>query len=691
MCSPGLSWVCDFFQHNFTFSSDIVANGISKEKEKDLLMLLSTVCRHFRRNDFEQECGTHGLIDNVENLDLCRHGKGMANHNCIDLVAESLVFLLVLESSFISHLAGKSLYVLSCYLMELDSEWKEFLHYLWISLKVVCSKIKTQPMFDSAGQSCPYAMDQRSFTSGSIALKEPYYISYLVKEVCYSDLSNNSTCLKKIYIAASQLMQLLRNILKACNLKTEKHVDSYVHITETYIVDIAWVLLNNLCLNKPVCPVKDSCDNSLIPTSNQAFHDVEKELVLGSLIQILCSLVHAIASKHNEVGGVNLASHWPLLTKVNEMIPALSIPSLALHNHPGQSCISDFLRYKLLMLMIRLSHCFLQKPSFFVLWLDLLWEHAADLLCHPLPENKIHESSLLGSPFWTSSDHCNREFNICKSHLQNRAIFLLFKCCFIMIRENMKIPKKSISCHVSSLEINSKSSVSQQNSAVESGNVKAVVALMNWLQMQMSHLSPLNGDFFSNRWITFTSSFLRLFMDEDDLMFQMLLQLLDMPLPLQQGKYNGNSVPDSKRHMDNCLPILESLRPCFLFHEFLALIQYDHLVMVDYLISKSTGTLCLCYLLRSLRVLCDSWPNSAVFSIDIGSPQITELSNHSSQLENTANKRKRELESFPVSAIAIDKSRIESSKRCLSSLYLHIESLHKKDLFPYNPSPLLKR
>ncbi|XP_057863324.2 uncharacterized protein LOC131071470 isoform X11 [Cryptomeria japonica] len=519
MCSPGLSWVCDFFQHNFTFSSDIVANGISKEKEKDLLMLLSTVCRHFRRNDFEQECGTHGLIDNVENLDLCRHGKGMANHNCIDLVAESLVFLLVLESSFISHLAGKSLYVLSCYLMELDSEWKEFLHYLWISLKVVCSKIKTQPMFDSAGQSCPYAMDQRSFTSGSIALKEPYYISYLVKEVCYSDLSNNSTCLKKIYIAASQLMQLLRNILKACNLKTEKHVDSYVHITETYIVDIAWVLLNNLCLNKPVCPVKDSCDNSLIPTSNQAFHDVEKELVLGSLIQILCSLVHAIASKHNEVGGVNLASHWPLLTKVNEMIPALSIPSLALHNHPGQSCISDFLRYKLL----------------------------------------------------------------------------------------------------------------------------------------------------------------------DDLMFQMLLQLLDMPLPLQQG------VPDSKRHMDNCLPILESLRPCFLFHEFLALIQYDHLVMVDYLISKSTGTLCLCYLLRSLRVLCDSWPNSAVFSIDIGSPQITELSNHSSQLENTANKRKRELESFPVSAIAIDKSRIESSKRCLSSLYLHIESLHKKDLFPYNPSPLLKR
>lgn len=231
-----------------------------------------------------------------------------------------------------------------------DSEWKQFLHYLWFSLKVVCSKFKIQSMFDSAGQSCPYTMDQKSFTSGSIALKEPYYISYLVKEVWYSDLSNDSTCLKKIYIAASQLMQLLRNILKACYLKTEKHVDNYLHITESYIVDMAWILLNNLCFNKTVSPVKDSCEHSLISTSNRAFHYVEEELVLGSLIQILCSLVHAIASKHSEVGGMNLVSHWPLLTKVNEMIPALSIPSLALHNHRGQSCISDFLRHKLLVI-----------------------------------------------------------------------------------------------------------------------------------------------------------------------------------------------------------------------------------------------------------------------------------------------------------------------------------------------------
>ena len=82
------------------------------------------------------------------------------------------------------------------------------------------------------------------------------------------------------------------------------------------------------------------------------------------------------------------------------------------------------------------------------------------------------------------------------------------------------------------------------------------------------------------------------------------------------------------------LAIFRILGSCFLFHEFMVGIRYDHTVIVDYLISKSTGTLCLCYLLRILRVLCDTWPSSTVSSIDIGSAQITGISNYMSQLEN---------------------------------------------------------
>ncbi|KAH9301353.1 hypothetical protein KI387_012936, partial [Taxus chinensis] len=530
------------------------------------------MCNDFRKlenEDSKQDCGTNSLIDKVEYLAFCRHGKDIADHSCIELVTENLVFLLVLDSDFISHLAGKILYVLSCYLKELDSEWKEFLHHLWISLKDVCFKLEIQSMCDSANRSCPCAMDQRSSTYGAIDKKKPYYIAYLEKEIRGSDASNDSTCMKKICIAALRLMQLLRNILKTCHLKIENLVDNYLHVTEIYVVDTAWILLNNLCLDDTVSPVKGSSECSLVSVKNQGYHYVEKELVLGSLLQILCSLVHAIAAGHNDAGG-NLISQWPLLTKVNEMIPTLSFQCLALHNHPGQNCIADFLRHKLLTLMIRLSDCFLQMPSFYVPWLDLLWEHAADLLCHPLPEKQIHESSLPGSPFWTSSYNCNREFNICKSHLQSRAVFLLFKCSFVMIREDIETPEGSSYLHGSSLETKCESNDTQLNSVGKSGSKKAEAALTNWLERQMSCLSFLTGNVLRSRWTTFTSSFLRLFMDEDDLMFQMLLQLLDMPLPLQQEQCDGNSVLDSKRHMDTCVPILKSFRPAFLFHEFLA-------------------------------------------------------------------------------------------------------------------------
>ena len=66
---------------------------------------------------------------------------------------------------------------------------------------------------------------------------------------------------------------------------------------------------------------------------NKAPHYVERELVLGSLLQILCSLVHVIVSKNGEVEGGNLLNQWPMVAKVNELIPAFSVQVLAPHSH----------------------------------------------------------------------------------------------------------------------------------------------------------------------------------------------------------------------------------------------------------------------------------------------------------------------------------------------------------------------
>jgi hypothetical protein len=124
------------------------------------------------------------------------------------------------------------------------------------------------------------------------------------------------------------------------------------------------------------------------------------------------------------------------------------------------------------------------------------------------------------------------------------------------------------------------------------------------------------------------------------------------------------------------------------------------------------------------------WPNSIEFSFDIADPSLSSnkrsrhqlalkepLERHQSsileisslsmiasdtshisvpckdrlELGQTLCKRKGAAQLSPVSSVTNDDFRFESVQRCLSSLHDAIESLHNKGLFPYNPSPLLKR
>lgn len=729
MSFADLSWLCNCLQEKFNINSDIDANILSNEKEKDILVTLARACRHLRDRGvvYEYESGANKPIDNMYNLTFCGHEQSATAHSCMEMVTETLVVLLIMENDFISHSAGKTLVVLSNYLVGSVSKWKSFLHFLWSCLKGVCLNLEVHLLCDVENSFDSYPVDSICPSTGTIDTKVAYYIRYLTKANRCSNFPVGSTCLKRSCIAASRLMELLRNILKTCQFKSDECADIYSHIADTYIVDVAWVLLHKLPLEETVSTLNFSSEIHPPSVGSRGHHYVEKELVLGSLLQILCSLVHAISSKNGEGEGTILLNQWPLITKINELIPALSIQALAMHNHPGHDCISDFLRHKLLMLMIRISDYFLQKPCTFIPWLDLLWKHAADLLGYSLPERKIHEISLVGSPFWTSVYHCNKDSTINKSHLQSRAVYLLFKCSLILIKNDLEGPKEAGSFDGFHLASEYKKTVSQLNLKVESGGQRAVAVLKDWLLRQISCVSDFTGDVFRNRYNNFTSAFLQLFMDEDDLMFEMLLQLLNIPVPLQLVLSDGDDIFDKKVCMEACI---EALKPHLLFYELLAGIQYDHSILVDYLISKSTGILCLRYLLRCLRVVCDSWPDSVRFLPDIGDPSISgnkrrrhQLGlkeplerNHSSILEisslstvasDISNisvpckdelelgqilcKRKGAVQLSPMSKIINDDLRFEHVQRCLSSLHDAIENLHNKGLFPYNPSPLLKR
>ncbi|CAI9777478.1 unnamed protein product [Fraxinus pennsylvanica] len=198
-----------------------------------------------------------------------------------------------------------------------------------------------------------------------------------------------------------------------------------------------------------------------------------------------------------------------------------------------------------------------------------------------------------------------------------------------------------------------------------------------------------------------------LYMHEDDILFEVLLQLFCMPFhpdPLIRGGCRLE-VKNHKFFLASDL-----FNPIHIFHIFLAEILYDHQVLLDYLISKDRGASCAEYLLRSLRVACDSW------NLFVKYPE-TEEAKHllyskrrkvlagcldseevlsSSRVRNDGAPSSLEMECKKVQLSDSKHGRnhrlpFVSARDCLVSLKTSIESLCQKNLFPYNPQALLLR
>ncbi|KAI5004798.1 hypothetical protein ZWY2020_032041 [Hordeum vulgare] len=122
---------------------------------------------------------------------------------------------------------------------------------------------------------------------------------------------------------------------------------------------------------------------------------------------------------------------------------------------------------------------------------------------------------------------------------------------------------------------------------------------------------------------------------------------------------------------------------CFLQLYMEELHYDDHLVLVDYLIAKDVGVHCAQYLLRCLRLVSRCWDAFVDDSV------------YEAQIQKLNCKRQRifkNINSFTGSSMEGTKKEplFRSAKVCLLSLKRTLEDLHKKNLFPYNPKPLLK-
>ncbi|GJN19516.1 hypothetical protein PR202_gb06799 [Eleusine coracana subsp. coracana] len=164
----------------------------------------------------------------------------------------------------------------------------------------------------------------------------------------------------------------------------------------------------------------------------------------------------------------------------------------------------------------------------------------------------------------------------------------------------------------------------------------------------------------------------------DDMLFSILLQLFDAPLISKKtDSMKATELIGAK--------MFSSLfDPVHLFHLLLKLLHYDHLVLVDYLISKDVGVDCAQYLLRCLRLISQSWHDFADGSV------------YETKIMKLTCKRQRTSKDTNGARCSSNKEEMStqklffSAKACLLSLKRTVEDLQKKSLFPYNPRPLIR-
>ncbi|CAA7019431.1 unnamed protein product [Microthlaspi erraticum] len=479
------------------------------------------------------------------------YGPESKEYLCLERLVADLVGLLGVKSVHVQHLAGSILVEVSESLVESGSQWDDFIRLLCDSLHLAFIEI------------CPIPAASYETGCGSPNLH----------------LSGSDVLKCKLQKAkwrtVSAIFQALRNILKRLSQEeNEELLDVYLESVNSTLAKVLWCRLD-----------------AIFSGHNEALGSIadceEVSVFLGNFVQFLCSVVQQVSFAEDSDG---LEPTHLILQKVTELVPDLlrwCQPKLESQN--GAS-MSKYLVHKLLVLMIRLTYKSNIKCTILLSWLQYLQRHFQGFL---QPRFKpVEDHCLEGSPFFVSlsESEVNETHS---SHLQRLSVFLFLRCSFPLLYSSRHTDKLcEFDCRKKGME-----------------------EMFNWIEQQ----SP--GDTFSDnrnyteKSVEFSTSFIRLFMHEDDLLFKVLLQLLSIRLPEKELlNVEGCSLQDEEQTIH--LRLLTLFNPVILFCIFLSELHYDHQVLLDYLISKDIGASCAEYLLRCLRKVCDSWTLFAEFPFE---------------------------------------------------------------------------
>ncbi|KAL2644942.1 hypothetical protein R1flu_012529 [Riccia fluitans] len=525
----------------------------------------------------------------------------------------------------------------------------------------------------------------------------------------FSSQTQTDACL----IGASNSLQTLQQSLKRCYSLIDQNTEAEVPRRKC-LEDLEIFL----CL---LTTRVDKVTTAICAAQDEDMKGLSRELVLGALLRLLCTgatilrLILSEKSRQNVSCGAYLD-----LTQV--LIPIISRSALGVHkNCEGRRCISPYLRHKLLMFMLKLSDWFDSRPSLAVSCYTAFSHFGSDLLDFSLQMDKDDKISSDESPFAesllaSSTMGVPRVPSI--PRLQRRALILLFKV------SDATYP----SADDDSIVRPAKRSLEQLYPACTC-KLSSRVYLRDWMKKQyhsrvcgntedmLLGLSGICG------WVNeLATKLIQLYLEEDDFLFMMMMQLLNMPFL--------SSIFTCLRHPTEdmfCRIVVEAFVPARLFRAFLTGIRFDHTTIEKLLISKTTGILCLTYLMRSLRYVSESWPEfiqkspCAVLD-DLALSRSQELEEmkipslwctlcsyeHMSRQGLVPNDQgairdfitcrgnEQEVRDSTTGDSVCGKKRADRSlllkvTECLRRLKVRIEDTNEHAGFPYNPTPLLKR
>ncbi|KAF7828769.1 uncharacterized protein G2W53_019933 [Senna tora] len=573
--------------------------------------------------------------------------------------------MLTVKSQFVQHLAVKVLVLTSKFVSTTGNNWNEFIQLLCCLLEVAIARCGAE-------------------TSNS-DLSDIKFLKQYGLEICDWSM-------------VAGIIQVLRAVFKYLKEDCDDQlVKVYYDSVISSLSKVPWDLLDQyqLCY---IDESKNGSSTNLLRLSN--YNAMEPGIkFLGTFVQLLCSLVDRNDAVEN--GGDSAKEHSLLVTAVN-LVPRLIKWCFDKQGDRLDMCTIQYFRHKLLILMIRLCSYKCLDCSILLSWLKLLHNYFQELLWQPLTQFQSDQGECLeGSPFLLSlSDEVS---GMHSSHLQRQTIFLFLDCFASLISKKGDPTDHCICSTLNSCLTNNSNSESDYCC-----RRKGLLELYKWLQRHLPTEISINHEKYSDMCVNFMSSFLQLYLGEDDLLFEVLLQLLGITSSLQQ-QFDKEEAAFQDINKDFPFRLLDVFNPVQLFHLFLSEIHYDHQMLLDCLISKDVGISCAKYLLRCLSLVSNSWNSFVEF------PLFGESLKQSSNKKRKDRSDDSELLAANVTPFIMDnKGTIPSpvknyeedgeygfkpfytqgfkeAKNCLLSLKDSVENLHQKNLFPYNPQVLLKR